>query len=70
MMEAGMVMTRISVMPMPLSPSSSLERMAAVAADTGDPVHPSEAAIVATLSGRSGRTFSLRAISEMMGSRA
>ena len=44
--------------------------MAAVAADTGDPVHPNEAETVATLSGRSGRTLSLRAISDMMGSKA
>ena len=44
--------------------------MAAVAADTGEPVHPSEAEIVATLRGRSGLTFSLRAISAMIGSSA
>ena len=43
---------------------------AAVAADTGEPVHPSEAEIVATLRGRSGLTFSLRAISAMIGSSA
>ena len=55
---------------MPLAPSSSCERMAAVAADTGEPVMPSEAEMVATLSGRSGRTLALVAISEMMGSRA
>ena len=65
-----MVTISISVIPMPLSPNSSLERMAAVAADTGEPVQPSEAAIVATLIGRSGLTFSLRAISEMMGNSA
>ena len=41
--------------------------MAAVAAETGQPVMPSEAAMVATLSGRSGRIFELVAISEMMG---
>lgn len=57
-------------MPMPFAPNSVPESIAAVAADTGEPVHPSDAAMVETLSGRSGRTFPLRAISEMMGSRA
>ena len=40
---------------------------AAVAADMGLPVMPSEAAIVATVMGRSGRILLSRAISEMMG---
>ena len=67
MKEAGMVIAIISVMPMPLPPNNASDKIAAVAADTGEPVHPSDAAIVATLNGRSGRTLFLRAISEMIG---
>ena len=70
MMEAGTVTIMTSIKPMPLAPSISSEMIAAVAADTGDPVQPSDAAMVAMLNGRSGRTFSLRAISEMIGSNA
>ena len=70
MREAGTVTIRTSSRLMPLPPSSVSEMMAAVAADTGDPVQPSDAAMVAMLNGRSGRTFSLRAISEMIGSSA
>ncbi len=43
--------------------------MAAVAAETGLPVMPSDAAIVATLIGRSGRILLLVAISEMIGNK-
>ena len=68
MREAGMVIAMISVIPIPLSPNNISDTIAAVAADTGEPVHPNDAAIVATLRGRSGRTLSLRAISEMIGS--
>jgi hypothetical protein len=35
------------------------DKIAAVAADTGEPVIPKDAAIVETASGRSGRTFAL-----------
>ena len=42
--------------------------MAAVAAETGLPVMPNEAAMVATVMGRSGRIFEFLAISEMIGS--
>ena len=42
--------------------------MAAVAADIGLPVMPSEAEMVATVMGRSGRILFFLAISEMMGS--
>lgn len=65
-----MVTIMISVIPMPWAPSSFSEMIAAVAADTGEPVHPRDADIVAMERGRSGRTFSLRAISDMIGSRA
>ena len=65
-----MVTMRMSSMPMPYSPNIDWERMAAVAADTGEPVMPNDAETVATLNGRSGRTWSLRAISAMMGSNA
>ena len=41
---------------------------AAVAADIGEPVMPSEAAIVATDIGRSGRIFEFLAISAIIGS--
>ena len=41
--------------------------IAAVAALTGLPVMPSEAAIVATLMGRSGRIFWFVAISDIIG---
>ena len=54
---------------MPAPPNRSVLMTAAVAADTGLPVMPSEAAMVATLSGRSGRILELVAISEMMGRR-
>ena len=47
--------------------SESVLIMAAVAADTGLPVMPSEAAIVATLNGRSGLIFEFVAISEIIG---
>ena len=57
-------------MPTPCDPRRLWERMAAVAADTGEPVMPSEAAMAATLSGRSGRILAFREISEMMGRRA
>ena len=40
---------------------------AAVAADTGLPVMPNDAEMVATLNGRSGRILELVAISEMIG---
>ncbi len=40
---------------------------AAVAAETGLPVMPNDADMVATLNGRSGRIFELVAISEMIG---
>ena len=65
-----MVTIMMSYIPMPLLPNISSDKMAAVAADTGEPVQPSDADMVATLRGRSGRTLSLRAISEMIGSSA
>ena len=52
---------------MPLAPNRSEEIMAAVAADTGLPVIPNEAAMVATLNGRSGRIFVSFAISAIIG---
>ena len=54
---------------MPLAPNKSEEIMAAVAADTGLPVIPNEAAIVATLNGRSGRILVSFAISAIIGKR-
>ena len=65
-----MVTMRMSSMPMPCSPSIDCERMAAVAADTGEQVMPNDAVTVATLNGRSGRTLFFWAISEMMGNSA
>ena len=53
---------------MPFPPSSSVEMTAAVAADIGLLVMPSEAAMVATVIGRSGRIFEFFEISAMMGS--
>ena len=52
---------------MPCPPSKSVEITAAVAADIGEPVIPSEAAIVATVMGRSGRILEFLAISEIIG---
>ena len=68
MSEAGIQMMRMSLSSMPRPPSRSALMTAAVAADTGLPVMPSEAATAATLSGLSGRILLLVAISEMMGS--
>jgi len=68
MSEAGMQTSRMSFSSMPLPPSRSVLMTAAVAADMGLPVMPSEAAIVATVMGRSGRILLSLAISEMMGS--
>ena len=67
MNEAGMQTSRMSFSSMPLPPNRSVLMTAAVAADMGLPVMPSEAAIVATVMGRSGRILLSRAISEMMG---
>ena len=69
MSDAGMQMRRMSFSSMPRPPSRSVLMTAAVAAETGLPVMPSEAAIAATLIGRSGRILLLVAISEMMGSK-
>ena len=66
--EEGMVMSSTSFSPMPFPPSSSVEMTAAVAADIGLLVMPSEAAMVATVIGRSGRIFEFFEISAMMGS--
>ena len=67
MSDAGIHTIRMCFSSMPAPPSRSVLMTAAVAADTGLPVMPSEAAMVDTLSGRSGRIFELVAISEMMG---
>ena len=67
--EAGMQTMRMCFNSMPAPPNRSVLMTAAVAAETGLPVMPSEAAMVATLSGRSGRILELVAISEMMGRR-
>ena len=68
-MEAGMQISITSLSSTPAPPKRSVEMMAAVAADTGLPVMPSEAAMAETLIGRSGRIFELVAISDMMGSK-
>ena len=65
--EAGIQIIITSFSSTPAPPSKSVLIMAAVAADTGLPVMPSEAAIVATLNGRSGLIFEFVAISEMIG---
>ena len=65
--DAGMHTTRMCFSSMPVPPRRSELMAAAVAADTGLPVMPSDAEMVDTLSGRSGRIFELAAISEMMG---
>ena len=77
MSEAGIQTSRMSFssMPfppmsfssMPFPPSRSVLMTAAVAADIGLPVIPKEAAMVATVIGRSGRILLLVAISEIMG---
>ena len=66
--DAGTQIINISFSSIPFPPSKSAEIMAAVAAETGLPVMPNEAAIAATLNGRSGRIFELVAISEIIGS--
>ena len=68
MSDAGMQIISTSFSSIPLQPSKSVEIIAAVAAETGLPVMPNEAAIVATLIGRSGLIFELVAISEIIGS--
>ena len=68
MKEAGIQTRSMVPSSTPLQPSKSVLMMAAVAADTGLPVIPKEAAMVATLRGRSGRILELVAISEMIGS--
>ena len=68
MSEAGIQTSRMSFSSMPFPPSRSVLMTAAVAADIGLPVIPKEAAIVATVMGRSGRILLLVAISEIMGS--
>jgi len=62
-----MQMMRTSASPIPFAPSNSEEMTAAVAADIGLPVIPSEAAIVDTDRGRSGRIPEFLEISAMMG---
>ena len=64
--DAGMQTSMISLSSMPFPPSRSVLMMAAVAAETGEPVMPKEAAMVATLSGRSGQILEFVAISEII----
>ena len=68
MSEAGIQTSRMSFSSMPFPPSRSVLMTAAVAADIGLPVIPKDAAMVATVMGRSGRILLLVAISEIMGS--
>ena len=65
--EAGIQTSRMSFSSMPCPPRRSVLMTAAVAADIGLPVIPNEAAMVATVIGRSGRILLFVAISEIMG---
>ena len=66
--EAGTQTIRIVPSSTPAPPKRSWEMMAAVAAETGEPVMPSEAEMTAKLKGHSGRILLAWAISLMMGS--
>ena len=51
--DAGMVTRRISFMPIPCPPSKPSDSTATVAADTGEPVIPNDAAMVAAFTDQS-----------------